>query len=403
MWPFRCQGADITFLMTEPTPSEPPREPPQELVELRETIDGIDHEMLELLARRRRAISKVADVKKRNALEVRDRVREAAILEDRNRRCERLGLRTETIESLYRLLLTDSRDHQAALGTEVPRDLPTRTVAVIGGNGAMGGLFARLFEDLGQEVLVADRDTTLTPVEAAARADAVLVGVPIRSTLDVIREVGPACRDDGLLFDITSTKVDPVRAMCEAASCDVIGTHPMFGPGIHSLQEQRIVVVPGRLRDGSDWDHWLRTCIRARGLDILDASSEEHDRAMAIVQVLTHFSTEVLGLAMTRLGVSVDETLKFASPVYLIELLMTARHFCQSGELYGAIHMANPNRTDVVEALRSSLESWRSAVEGEDQQAFTRLFEECSDFFGGFSSRAMEQSGHLIDRLVERG
>jgi hypothetical protein len=31
------------------------------------------------------------------------------------------------------------------------------------------------------------------------------------------------------------------------------------------------------------------------------------------------------------------------------------------------------------------------------------LFDECNAFFGTFGERAMEQSGHLIDRLVERG
>lgn len=389
--------------MTTPQPADEQPNPPPELLSLRAEIDKLDHEMLELLARRTAVVTRVADVKRRHALMVRDRTRESEILEDRRSHCERLGLRTETIESLYRLLLTASRDHQAALGTEVPDDLPKKTVAIIGGLGGMGSLFGRLFTELGQEVLITDLDTPLTPREAAGRADAVLVSVPIRATLDVIAEIGPACREDGLLFDVTSTKVDPIRMMCESSRCDVIGMHPMFGPSVHTLQEQRIVLVPGRVREGSSWEWWLRTCIRARGLSILDATAEEHDRSMAIVQVLTHFSTEVLGLAMARLGLPVEQTLRFASPVYLIELLMTARHFCQSGELYGAIHMANPNRREIADALDASLAAWRQAVDQDDQTLFSKLFDECNEFFGSFSERALKQSSHLMDRVVERG
>ena len=376
---------------------------PEELLEIRRDIDRIDHQMLDLLARRKSAVGKVAGVKRRHALKVRDRTREGEILDDRRVRCDELGLAPETIESLYRLLLTESRDHQAALGTELPPELPARKVAVIGGNGAMGSLFANLFRGLGNEVVIADVDTSLSPVEAARDSDAILVSVPIRSTLDVIRSVGPACRRDALLFDVTSTKIEPIQTMCDTSNCNVIGTHPMFGPSVNTLQEQRIVLVPGRTHPGSDWESWLRTSLRARGLTILEASAEEHDRSMSIVQVLTHFSTEVLGLAMSRLSVPVEETLKFASPVYLIELLMTARHFCQSGDLYGAIHMANPNRKAIVEAFQDSIGLWREAVGSGDQEAFSSLFEECSEFFGSFSERAMEQSGHLIDRLVERG
>ena len=375
---------------------------PGELQTLRDEIDQIDNRILDLLGQRKDIVSKVADVKRRHQLKVRDRTREATLLEDRRLRCQNLGLRKEVIESLYRVVLTASRDHQAALGTEVPMDLKRRTVAVIGGHGGMGQLFAKLFEDLGQDVLVADLDTTLTPVEAAQRAEVVLMSVPMDATPQLIKELGPHVNEDGLFSDLTSIKTTPIAAMCEHSKSDVIGLHPMFGPGVHTLQEQRVVFVPGRVREGSPWPEWLRTCLLARGFSLLESTAEDHDRAMAIVQVLTHFSTEVLGLAMARSGVPVQQTLEFASPVYLIELVMTARHFCQSAELYGEIHMANPNGKDIVRAFSESLQAWREAVETGDLVAFERLFEETHAFFGDHSKEAMEQSSYLIDRFIER-
>ena len=379
-----------------------PNSVPSELQALRDEIDVIDNRILDLLGQRKDIVGKVADVKRRHQLKVRDRAREASLLDDRRVRCESLGLRAEVIESLYRVVLTASRDHQAALGTEIPADLKNSTVAVIGGHGGMGTLFAKLFEDLGQEVLVADLDTTLTPKEAAQRAQVVLVSVPMNATLRVIEELGPHVREDGLFSDLTSTKTGPIAAMCEHSRSDVIGLHPMFGPGVHTLQEQRVVFVPGRVRDGSPWPEWLRTCLLARGFSLLESTAKDHDRAMAIVQVLTHFSTEVLGLAMARSGVPVEETLQFASPVYLIELVMTARHFCQSAELYGEIHLANPNGAEVVRAFTESLATWQEAVESGDLVAFERLFEETHTFFGEFSEKALEQSSYLIDRFIER-
>ena len=124
---------------------------------------------------------------------------------------------------------------------------------------------------------------------------------------------------------------------------------------------------------------------------------------MGIVQVLTHLSTQVLGLAMSRLGVPIAQTMQFASPVYLIGLIMTARHFCQSSDLYGSIHMSNPNQPEVAEAFSSSLEDWLRAVNTRDQTEFDRLFTEADSFFGEFSDEALKLSTHLIDRVVERG
>ena len=389
--------------MGETNPTSEERELPEELLDLRNQIDAIDHRMLDLLGQRKEVVAQVADVKRKNIIAIRDRKREAEILADRRELCLRLGLSNEVIESLYRVILTASRDHQAALGAEIPNDLREHTVAIIGGRGGMGSLFAKIFQDLGQDVLIADLDTKLTPQEAVRKADAVLISVPILNTIEVIKELGPHCREDGLLFDVTSTKVEPIQAMCTHSKCDVIGTHPIFGPNINTLQEQRIVLVPARLREGSEWSSWLHSCLHARGLSVLETTAEEHDRSMSIVQVLTHLSTEVLGLAMARLGVPVAETLRFASPVYLIELLMTARHFCQSADLYGAIHMANPNRSEIADTLQESLTAWRAAVDANSQDAFDALFDESHAYFGDFSERALEQSAYLIDRLVERG
>ena len=158
-----------------------------------------------------------------------------------------------------------------------------------------------------------------------------------------------------------------------------------------------------RLRENSPWPGWLTSCLKARGMLILESDAEEHDRSMGIVQVLTHLSTQVLGLAMARLGVPITETMRFASPVYLIGLIMTARHFCQSSELYGAIHMSNPNQPEVAHVFSQCLAEWLDSIKDRNQGEFDQLFAEARRFFGDFSDQALTQSTHLIDRLVERG
>ncbi len=230
-------------------------------------------------------------------------------------------------------------------------------------------------------------------------ADVVVISVPIDVTSSVIRELGPVVRDDALLMDVTSIKAAPVEAMLRATTASVVGTHPLFGPSVHSLQGQRIVITPGR---GDEWQAWLEQMLRARGLTIKHATPPEHDRAMAVVQVLTHFSTEVLGKALAALGVPLEETLDYTSPVYLMELLMTARHFAQSPDLYASIQMSNPQLDDVASAFIRAAEEHKKAMIGGDHAAVTAVFDEVRTFFGPFTDQALEQSSFMIDRLVER-
>ena len=388
-------------MSTPPGPPDPPASPVDpELMELRDWIDDIDHAILEHLARRNAVVGKIATFKRCNRVGIRDFRRERHLLADRSLRAEKLGLSGEVIESLWSVVLWASRDRQAALGAEVPPDIEPRTVAVIGGLGGMGRCMAQLFEELGHVVLVADLDTNPTPLDAAAQADVVIVSVPMEVTLDVIRAIGPAVPEHALLADVTSTKQAPMAAMVEASGATVIGMHPLFGPSVHSLQGQRIVLTPAT-GDGP-WLDWLRSMLTARGLTLLETTPDVHDRAMAIVQVLTHFATEVMGRTLQRLDASIEETLRFTSPVYLMELIMTARHFAQSPSLYAEIEMSNPLAADVLAAWSDAGAEMRRIVEAGDRTAFVSIFEEVHRFFGDFSEQALAQSDFLIDRLVER-
>ena len=372
---------------------------PRSLVELRAMIDVVDRDLLQLLVKRMALVGEVAQFKREHSLAIRDLRRENEILTDRCARASVLGLPRAEIEALYRLVLWTSREQQAALRVEVPRDLEPQTVAVIGGKGGMGSCLAHLFEDLGNTVLIADLDTELTPAQAAATADVVVISVPISVTEEVIRTVGPHVHRDGLLMDVTSIKQAPVAAMLESTTASVLGTHPMFGPNVHSLQGQRVVMCRGR---GDNWADWMTRMLHAHGLIITEADPQEHDRAMALVQVLNHFQTEVFGLALSRMGMTLADTLRFTSPAYLLELYVAARHFAQSPDLYGPIEMTNPLREQATQAFAEAASELAQIIVGQDQAAFDEVFGHVRDFFGAFTDEALEQSSFLIDRLVER-
>ncbi|MBL0171459.1 MAG: bifunctional chorismate mutase/prephenate dehydrogenase [Gemmatimonadaceae bacterium] len=374
-------------------------EPPRTLPVLRAMIDALDRDLLQIMARRMALVADVAAYKREHGIRIRDPQRERDVLDDRRQRAIALGLPVGEIDSIFRVLLRSSRDHQAALRAEVPLDAEPRTIAIIGGHGKMGALLVRLFGDMGHRVLIVDQDTMLTARAAAAQSDVVVISVPIDDTDRVIREVGPHVREEALLMDVTSIKAVPVATMLASTSASVVGTHPMFGPGVHSLQGQRFVVCRAR---GDAWADWIVNTFTARGLAVTEATPVQHDRAMSVVQVLTHFQTQVLGLTLARLGVPLQETLRFTSPAYLLELYVAARHFAQDPLLYGPIEMRNPGRAAVTTAFREASDEIGDVLASGDQAAFTALFEQVREFFGSFTAEAVEQSSFLIDRIVER-
>src|SRR5690606_16545485 len=287
------------------------------------------------LFRPQRLVLEVAADKRRRGIAIRDVEREREVLASRRADADALGFPGNIAESIWRLIMLASRERQSAESPKPEAESEKKTIAIVGGAGQMGVLLARFFGEYGHEILVVDKETELTAVEAAARADVVVVSVPIRETEAVIREIGPHVRPDALLMDITPLKAAPVRAMLESTRASVIGTHPMFGPGVRAFEGQRVVICVGRDREDDPWLSWLVRHLSGRGLFVNQTDPEHHDRVMSIVQVLLHYQTQVLGLTLANTGMPLEESLAFTSPAYLLESYVAARHFAQDAALYG--------------------------------------------------------------------
>ena len=106
-------------------------------------------------------------------------------------------------------------------------------------------------------------------------------------------------------------------------------------------------------------------------------------------------------MALSRTGTPLEETLRFTSPAYLLETYVTGRHFAQSPELYGPIEMLNPDSNRVIDEFCKAAADLAEILAAGDQEAFDQVFADVRGFFGEFTEEALEQSGFLIDRLVE--
>ncbi len=270
---------------------------------------------------------------------------------------------------------------------------------IIGGTGRMGQLFVPVFERAGYEVQVSGRKTALTNIELARDSDLVIVSVPIRDTVRVIGEIAPYLWPDQLLCDLTSLKVRPVEAMMRSAA-DVVGLHPMFGPTVSSLKSQTIIVCPVRVDDPELRE--LVTVFRNEGARCTMTTPEEHDKMMAVVQGLTHYVTLCMAESIRKLGVDIETTQEFTSPVYQIELALVGRLLSQDPELYADILQLNPYVPEVLEACRSSAGDLAEIVGSKDPALFRAFFEKNSRHLGPSCARGQKMTDTLIDCMVNR-
>ncbi len=280
---------------------------------------------------------------------------------------------------------------------------------IVGGTGETGSWFARYFRDHGFDlsiwgpsgkVHVADAlgvKYAHDLMKAVSDSDIVVLSVPIDRTPEVARMVAPRIKKGALLMDLTSLKVDPVRAMAESAppGVEVLGAHPLFGPTMPSIKGQTIILTPVAGREGR-WSAMIKSIFEGDGARVEMLSPEEHDRMMAVVQALTHFAYIAIGATLRSLNFDVSRSRRFMSPVYEVMIDFVGRILDQNPELYASIQM-NPFAKEVRKAFIAECVHLSESVEAGDLEEFKRVMREAAEHFGDTHS-ALLRSDRIINQ-----
>jgi len=370
----------------------------RELDRLRDEIDRVDRELIDLLARRRDVVTRIAARKTARGLPVYAPDREEAMLRARRHEATEHGVHPELIEDILRRIMRDSYCAEGEHGYRraAPEPWP---VVLVGGAGGMGRLFARLFESSGHPVRILDRDDWDRADELLDGAGLVLVGVPIADTLDVLDALHGRLPERAVLTDITSVKAEPLARMLDIHAGPVVGLHPMFGHSVPSLAKQVFAHCPGRDDDGC---RWLLDQLRIWGAFPVTIEPAAHDRLMGAIQAQRHFATVVYGLHLMEEGTDLDEVLTLSSPIYRLELGMVGRIFAQEPELYADIIFGSEEGRALAHRYHGLFARMLDVYESGDREAFLADFSRVKDWLGPLADVFLAESDALLDQARDR-
>lgn len=364
----------------------------QQLSTLREDIDELDTQLVELLAKRNQITTKVGKIKAKAGMPVYVPEREKALIASRRAQAETLGVSPELVEDLLRRVMRESYHTQNNRYRCVKPALGK--VVVIGGAGALGRVFVSLFERSDYTVTIVEKDDWEKGSAEKVLHDAalVVVSVPINLTEAVISQLTMLPKDC-VLADITSVKAKPLEAMLAVHQGPVVGLHPMFGPDAPGMIKQVVVVC-----DGRDTEHyaWLLEQMRIWGATIHHSSAGEHDQAMAYIQVMRHFNTFVYGQHLKGENPDLASLTMFSSPIYRLELAMVGRLFAQSPQLYADIIFNNPDNFALLRRFYERFGLALSLLENNRKSEFIEQFVKVGAWFGDYAKKCLVDSKQML-------
>lgn len=187
-------------------------------------------------------------------------------------------------------------------------------------------------------------DTQLSSLGDAAKADIVVLAIPVQRMEPLLRQLAPLlAKRNTLVLDVASVKVKSIALMRDLLppETEIIGTHPLFGPqsGKNGIEGFPIAFCPVRASQERI------ACVRSfladtLKLKVLDVTPEEHDRQMAYVQGLTHLvSRAAAALELPRTDLATLAYRRFAE--------MSESLAGDSWELFRTIENENPFAAEV--------------------------------------------------------
>ena len=128
------------------------------------------------------------------------------------------------------------------------------------------------------------------PIKDVLNKDIIILCTNANSFEQIIKENAHLFNPKAIVIDVASIKLKPVELMLKylPATCEIIGTHPLFGPqsGKYGIRGLNFVLCPVRTTHAQSIHAFTAKILK---LNVLIRTPEEHDKEMAYVQALTHF------------------------------------------------------------------------------------------------------------------
>lgn len=287
---------------------------------------------------------------------------------------------------------------------------------VLGGQGAVGQLFAKLLRSEGEVTLVdlhrgmpqpgmssmvADACRPSPPLIAElAGADIVVVALPEHAGASAVEAVAPHMPRGALLTETLSVKSVIARALVcavERHDLEALGVNPMFAP---DLGFRGNPVVVAKTRDGARCRH-LETLIEGHGGRLVSLSVQEHDRLTASLQVTTHASVLAFGWALQILNADIGIVMAAAPPPHRTLLTLLARIITGTRDVYRDIQCAHPYAHEVRQALLGALMHMEDIATTESAGRFDDMLEKVAGWLGPHRQQLAYDCANLFAHLTE--
>jgi prephenate dehydrogenase len=265
-----------------------------------------------------------------------------------------------------------------------------KKVTILGINGSFGSLFSSLLYEEKQliitgvdlnsqahtsskcsEYIQADLRTFNENLKSIlSETDLIIICLPEDIAYKFLGLYERHISKTALLIDTLSVK-EEIASFYEKNGFNALSLNPMFGPDL-PMEGKNIIVVKFKETTASNW---FISLLETWKLNIVYATSDEHDKMSSIVQVATHAAIMAFGATLNESDISITELLKVATPPFLSISALFGRIVSGNKKVYWNIQNENIYASEVRKKLIKNLIALDKSIDNNREGDFNSLIE----------------------------
>jgi len=303
----------------------------------------------------------------------------------------------------------------------VPEKFTPETVGLVGGDGAMGQLLARLLREDGYKVISSGERLGITERilcnlnnKILHSCDVIIFCVPISVMKHgipfIVGHDAPRGLRGKLIMEICSTKSAPVAALTAIRGPVAIGLHPMFGPAVRSVEGKNVYITPVEYASPTMRKRsricleWVEEFWEGHGARIIHGTADEHDERTPEVQLAPLASAFIFLRALGQKNADWQFARKIRTPnSQLITALAGRMLRPEVAELYATLVVENDYSTAMMEQIHEAAAEFLALVRTGDKETLANLLREtAAQLPSDIQAEAFSESQFIGSALANR-
>lgn len=223
---------------------------------------------------------------------------------------------------------------------------------ILGGCGAFGSFYAKMLKKRKFNVFIKDLDDDFTKKfcedngfnffdENYSKIDLIIISVPNKTAPIIVKEISKKAKKGTLICDFCSVKSSVFLELEKliGKGFELASIHPMHGPRISSISQYSVIIIP--IEVGEKFEN-LINFFKQEKASLIKSNPIEHDKILAIVQGLTHYSQIISAKLIKENEFSLHRLREFGSPNFDLFITLISRVLLQNPTLYAQIQTENP-------------------------------------------------------------